>query len=47
MSGCKRIIFALLLTSVISTPSQYGVEIVDSMHVLNEVVVSGSNVAVG
>ena len=47
MSGCKLILFALFSTSVISTPYNNGVEINDSTHVLNEVVVTGSNVAVG
>lgn len=47
MSSTKSLVIAIFSLSALFTPSLHGMEIVDSTHVLNEVVVTGSNVAVG
>ena len=47
MSSTKSLVIAIFSLSALFTPSLHGMEIVDSTHVLKEVVVTGSNVAVG
>lgn len=47
MFASKLIKYIILSLSAILSHSSYGVESVDSTHVLNEVVVTGSNIAVG